>query len=84
MLNLGNSVSISCFCVSEGELAECGLIRPIGQNPLGFAKLVFCCTGTNVKIATLPSNVAVLNADNFDEVVLDETKDVLVEFYAPW
>ncbi|XVE77552.1 hypothetical protein DITRI_Ditri13aG0072500 [Diplodiscus trichospermus] len=40
--------------------------------------------GTNVKIATLPSNVAVLNADNFDEVVLDETKDVLVEFYAPW
>lgn len=41
-------------------------------------------TGTNVKIATLPSNVAVLNADNFDEVVLDETKDVLVEFYAPW
>nr|KJB49808.1 hypothetical protein B456_008G141100 [Gossypium raimondii] len=40
--------------------------------------------GTNVKIATLPSNVAVLNADNFDEIVLDETKDVLVEFYAPW
>ncbi|MBA0563052.1 hypothetical protein Golob_008058, partial [Gossypium lobatum] len=39
--------------------------------------------GTNVKIATLPSNVAVLNADNFDEIVLDETKDVLVEFYAP-
>ncbi|KAE8703585.1 putative protein disulfide-isomerase A6 [Hibiscus syriacus] len=40
--------------------------------------------GTNVKLATLPSNVAVLNADNFDEIVLDETKDVLVEFYAPW
>ncbi|KAE8681442.1 hypothetical protein F3Y22_tig00111330pilonHSYRG00812 [Hibiscus syriacus] len=31
-----------------------------------------------------PSSVVVLNADNFDEVVLDETKDVLVEFYAPW
>jgi protein disulfide-isomerase A6 len=26
----------------------------------------------------------VLTADNFNEVVLDETKDVLVEFYAPW
>ncbi|KHG11729.1 Protein disulfide isomerase-like 2-2 [Gossypium arboreum] len=41
-------------------------------------------SGTNVKIATLPSNVVVLNADNFDEVVLDETKNVFVEFYAPW
>nr|KJB09450.1 hypothetical protein B456_001G143100 [Gossypium raimondii] len=40
--------------------------------------------GTNVKIATLPSSVVVLNADNFNEIVLDETKDVLVEFYAPW
>lgn len=37
-----------------------------------------------MKIAVAPSNVVVLSADNFDEVVLDETKDVLVEFYAPW
>ena len=21
---------------------------------------------------------------NFDEIVMDETKDVLIEFYAPW
>lgn len=41
-------------------------------------------TGTNVKIATAPSSVVVLTAENFNEVVLDETKDVLVEFYAPW
>ncbi|KAF3436521.1 hypothetical protein FNV43_RR23613 [Rhamnella rubrinervis] len=34
--------------------------------------------------AAVPSNIVVLTADNFDEVVLDETKDVLVEFYAPW
>ncbi|KAI4301712.1 hypothetical protein L6164_034963 [Bauhinia variegata] len=40
--------------------------------------------GTNVKIASIPSSVVVLSRDNFDEVVLDETKDVLVEFYAPW
>ncbi|TKY61559.1 disulfide-isomerase A6 [Spatholobus suberectus] len=39
---------------------------------------------TNVKIASVPSSVVVLSPDNFDEVVLDETKDVLVEFYAPW
>ncbi|XP_010544982.1 PREDICTED: protein disulfide-isomerase like 2-1 [Tarenaya hassleriana] len=40
--------------------------------------------GTNVKIASIPSNVVVLTPDNFDEIVLDENKDVLVEFYAPW
>lgn len=40
--------------------------------------------GTNVKIATAPSHVVVLTPETFNEVVLDETKDVLVEFYAPW
>ncbi|XAR52702.1 Protein disulfide-isomerase [Bertholletia excelsa] len=40
--------------------------------------------GTNVKIAAVPSDVVVLTPDNFDAVVLDETKDVMVEFYAPW
>ncbi|CAN0888929.1 Probable protein disulfide-isomerase A6 [Linum grandiflorum] len=40
--------------------------------------------GTTVKIATPPSHVTVLTAETFDEVVLDDSKDVLVEFYAPW
>lgn len=40
--------------------------------------------GTNVKIATAPSHVVVLTPETFNEVVLDGTKDVLVEFYAPW
>ncbi|XP_020241100.1 probable protein disulfide-isomerase A6 [Asparagus officinalis] len=40
--------------------------------------------GTNVKLATVPSNVVVLTSETFDEVVLDGKKDVLVEFYAPW
>ncbi|XP_052137030.1 protein disulfide isomerase-like 2-2 [Oryza glaberrima] len=40
--------------------------------------------GTNVKLATIPSSVVVLGPDNFDSIVLDENKDILVEFYAPW
>nr|GMD48323.1 probable protein disulfide-isomerase A6 [Ipomoea batatas] len=40
--------------------------------------------GTNVKIAAVPSSVVVLTPENFDEIVLNEKKDVLVEFYAPW
>jgi len=31
-----------------------------------------------------PSYVTVLTPSNFDQVVMDPTKDVLVEFYAPW
>ena len=34
--------------------------------------------------APTPSLVTVLTPSNFDEIVLDESKDVLVEFYAPW
>ncbi|KAG8045388.1 hypothetical protein GUJ93_ZPchr0008g13153 [Zizania palustris] len=40
--------------------------------------------GTNVKLAAIPSSVIVLSPDNFDTIVLDANKDVLVEFYAPW
>ncbi|CAA2966304.1 probable disulfide-isomerase A6 [Olea europaea subsp. europaea] len=40
--------------------------------------------GTSVKLAAVPSDVVVLTPDNFNEIVLDEAKDVLVEFYAPW
>ncbi|KAJ4727774.1 Protein disulfide isomerase-like 2-2 [Melia azedarach] len=55
-----------------------------GRTAESLAEFVNNEGGTNVKIAAVPSNVVVLTADNFDEVVLDETKDVLVEFYAPW
>lgn len=36
------------------------------------------------KVATAPSEVVVLTPANFDKIVKDTTKDVLVEFYAPW
>ncbi|KAL8171803.1 hypothetical protein V2J09_023607 [Rumex salicifolius] len=40
--------------------------------------------GTHVKIAAAPSSVVVLTPENFNEIVLDKSKNVLVEFYAPW
>lgn len=41
-------------------------------------------TGANGRVKTAPTDVVVLNDDNFDSIVLDSSKDVLVEFYAPW
>eukprot|EP00475_Leptophrys_vorax_P005924 TRINITY_DN1359_c0_g3_i1.p1 TRINITY_DN1359_c0_g3~~TRINITY_DN1359_c0_g3_i1.p1 ORF type:complete len:425 (+),score=47.03 TRINITY_DN1359_c0_g3_i1:56-1276(+) len=40
--------------------------------------------GTKIVVPKVPSDVVELNMDNFDEVVLDREKHVLVEFYAPW
>ncbi|KAJ7547667.1 hypothetical protein O6H91_08G097500 [Diphasiastrum complanatum] len=41
-------------------------------------------SGIQAKSQTVPSDVIVLTPTNFDEIVLDETKHVFVEFYAPW
>ncbi len=41
-------------------------------------------TGANGRVKVAPSDVVVLTDDNFDSIVLNENKDVLVEFYAPW
>jgi len=41
-------------------------------------------TGSRGRVAKAASAVTVLNPLNFDSVVLDSTKDVFVEFYAPW
>jgi thioredoxin-like negative regulator of GroEL len=41
-------------------------------------------TGANGRIAKPVSKVVVLTPDNFDQVVLDKSKTVFVEFYAPW
>jgi len=40
--------------------------------------------GTNARVKTAPTSVVVLDSSNFDKIVLDSNKDVLVEFYAPW
>ena len=46
--------------------------------------------GTSVSVITkwyIPTfcgGLQVVVAQNFDEIVNDESKDVLIEFYAPW
>jgi len=40
--------------------------------------------GTEQKVLEPPSSVTVLTSQNFDSIALDKSKDVLVEFYAPW
>jgi len=40
--------------------------------------------GTRAKVKKAPSHVAVLTDATFDSIVMDSSKDVLVEFYAPW
>lgn len=40
--------------------------------------------GTNKKVKKAPSAVTELSVDNFDKVVTESSKHVMVEFYAPW
>ncbi len=40
--------------------------------------------GTNIRIKKAPSNVVDLDDKNFDSIVLNPSKHVLAEFYAPW
>ena len=41
-------------------------------------------SGTHGRIKKPPTAVTVLEPYNFDEIVMDPEKAVLVEFYAPW
>jgi len=48
------------------------------------ATFVSAKSGEKSKIKTPVTAVVDLNPSNFDRIVLDTSKDVLVEFYAPW
>jgi len=41
-------------------------------------------SGGNVRIAKPATAVTVLTEDNFEKIVNDPTKNIIVEFYAPW
>ena len=45
---------------------------------------IHAAPGVRRELKALPSAVVNLTPDNFDAVVLDESKHVLVEFFAPW
>ncbi|KAI3752580.1 hypothetical protein L2E82_24614 [Cichorium intybus] len=49
-----------------------------------FVEYVNSQAGTLVKIGAISSNVVTLTQDTFNEIVMDNTKHVLVEFWAPW
>jgi protein disulfide-isomerase A6 len=55
-----------------------------GRDPDDIINFINGKAGSRVKLSTPPSNVVVLTPENFDKIVLDSSKDVLVEFYAPW
>ncbi len=55
-----------------------------GRTAPDMADFINKKTGLNVRIKVTPSAVAVLDPSNYEAVINDATKDVLVEFYAPW
>lgn len=55
-----------------------------GRDASAIVEYVNKEAGSRARIAKPATAVAVLTPSNFDSIVLDSTKDVLVEFYAPW
>eukprot|EP00672_Neobodo_designis_P025339 CAMPEP_0174831124 /NCGR_PEP_ID=MMETSP1114-20130205/2926_1 /TAXON_ID=312471 /ORGANISM="Neobodo designis, Strain CCAP 1951/1" /LENGTH=364 /DNA_ID=CAMNT_0016064945 /DNA_START=38 /DNA_END=1132 /DNA_ORIENTATION=- len=55
-----------------------------GRDAASFVKFLNEKTGSSLFVPREATSVTVLDASNFDSIALDKTKDVLVEFYAPW
>jgi len=55
-----------------------------GRDLDSFIDFIFEQTGVKGKKNTPKEAVLALTPENFDKVVMDTDKDVLVEFYAPW
>ena len=55
-----------------------------GRDLQSFVDYLTDSTSVRAKIAVKKEFVTRLDDANFDAIVLDKTKDVLVEFYAPW
>jgi len=55
-----------------------------GRSADDIIKFINEKAGTNAKVKKAATDVTDLDDANFDSIVLDSSKDVLVEFYAPW
>jgi protein disulfide-isomerase A6 len=55
-----------------------------GRDAASFVKFLNEKTGSSLFIPRETTAVTVLDSANFDSIALDNSKDVLVEFYAPW
>eukprot|EP01084_Bolivina_argentea_P280491 479695_1 len=55
-----------------------------GRTADAVVKYINKQSGTSAKVIEAPSPVTTLSWENFDDIALDQSKDVLVEFYAPW
>jgi protein disulfide-isomerase-like protein len=55
-----------------------------GRTAADIVQFVNDKAGTSARVSVPKGFTTVLDESNFDAVVLDATKDVLVEFYAPW
>ena len=65
----------------EGEINEANILRFVADWEAGKLKQHY----RSQDMPTKPTEpVMTLVAKNFDDIVMDPTKDVLVEFYAPW
>jgi protein disulfide-isomerase-like protein len=55
-----------------------------GRSAKDITDFINSKTGLRGRIKSAPTAVTVLTTENFNSIVKDSTKDVLVEFYAPW
>jgi len=55
-----------------------------GREAIDIIEYINQQTGAKGRISKPASHVTVLDPSNFDSIVLDSSKEVFVEFYAPW
>ncbi|XP_031571146.1 protein disulfide isomerase-like 2-2 [Actinia tenebrosa] len=55
-----------------------------GRDLKDFASFIEGKTGVKARIPVVKEDVITLDTSNFDKVIKDANKDVIVEFYAPW
>jgi len=55
-----------------------------GRTATDLADFINNKVGTNIKIKSSSSSVVDLSDSNFDDIVINSNKHVLVEFFAPW